>query len=65
MKQRACIIVDDTVTAICSTGENEAPCAPVPGRDFPKITPVPDSHLTISGSLAVCSFSPLFIQLCS
>ncbi|KAJ1362305.1 hypothetical protein KIN20_021823 [Parelaphostrongylus tenuis] len=55
MMKSACIIVDGTVTAICSTGADERPCRPVPGPvpNGPKITPVPDSHLTVSGSLSV------------
>ncbi|KAJ1365089.1 hypothetical protein KIN20_025313 [Parelaphostrongylus tenuis] len=51
MKESACIIVDSTVTAICSTDAGR-PCTPVPDNVDPKITPVPSPHLTISGSLS-------------
>ncbi|KAJ1362302.1 hypothetical protein KIN20_021820 [Parelaphostrongylus tenuis] len=57
MGKSACIIVDSTVTAICTNMDvQERPCAPgpVPRPNGPKITPVPDPHLTISGSLSVC-----------
>ncbi|KAJ1353917.1 hypothetical protein KIN20_010695 [Parelaphostrongylus tenuis] len=53
--ESACIIVDGTVTAICSIDAGPRSCAPVPaggGANGPKITPVPDPHLTISGSLS-------------
>ncbi|KAJ1348937.1 hypothetical protein KIN20_004345 [Parelaphostrongylus tenuis] len=56
MGESACIIVDGTVTAICTNMNADAvACAPVPpgGANAPKITPVHDSHLTISGSLSV------------
>ncbi|KAJ1351471.1 hypothetical protein KIN20_007480 [Parelaphostrongylus tenuis] len=53
MKESACIIVGNTVTAICSnTDARRVPCASAPGNHNPKITPVPDPHLTISGSLS-------------
>ncbi|KAJ1362277.1 hypothetical protein KIN20_021789 [Parelaphostrongylus tenuis] len=54
MKESACIIVDNTVTAICSNDGAAAACAPVPagGPNGLKITPVPDPHLTISGSFS-------------
>ncbi|KAJ1372199.1 hypothetical protein KIN20_034291 [Parelaphostrongylus tenuis] len=54
--ESACIIVDGTVTAICTnTNAGRMACAlgPAPLPDAPKITPVPDPHLTISGSLSV------------
>ncbi|KAJ1348941.1 hypothetical protein KIN20_004349 [Parelaphostrongylus tenuis] len=54
IKESACIIVDGTVTAICSTDAAAAPYTPVPGNpNSAKITPVPSPHLTILGSLSV------------
>ncbi|KAJ1354009.1 hypothetical protein KIN20_010808 [Parelaphostrongylus tenuis] len=51
MNERACIINDNTVTAICFVTD-AASCMPLPGRANPKITPVSGPPVTISGSLS-------------
>ncbi|KAJ1366781.1 hypothetical protein KIN20_027542 [Parelaphostrongylus tenuis] len=51
--EMGCIIVDNTVTAICSNMHaNMQRCTLPPPQPEVMITPVPDQHLTISGSLS-------------
>ncbi|KAJ1362127.1 hypothetical protein KIN20_021553 [Parelaphostrongylus tenuis] len=54
MMESACIIFDNTVTAICSyVDEDRKTCTLMPGNDrTARITSVPSTHLTISGSLS-------------
>ncbi|KAJ1372604.1 hypothetical protein KIN20_034796 [Parelaphostrongylus tenuis] len=51
--EMSCIIVDNTVAAICSNmnARMQRCMLPPPAQDV-MITPVPDPHLTISGSLS-------------
>ncbi|KAJ1368804.1 hypothetical protein KIN20_030134 [Parelaphostrongylus tenuis] len=51
--ERACIIVDSTVTAICTHvgAANERPCS-VPAHPDIRITPVSGPPSTISGTLS-------------
>ncbi|KAJ1360457.1 hypothetical protein KIN20_019429 [Parelaphostrongylus tenuis] len=53
--ERKCVIVGNTVvTGICTHVSNAAKmCMDADGKDV-TLTPVPDAHLTISGTLSVC-----------
>ncbi|KAJ1362303.1 hypothetical protein KIN20_021821 [Parelaphostrongylus tenuis] len=51
--ETSCIIVDNTVTAICSNMDvGMHRCTLPPPNQGVMITPVPDPHLRISGSLS-------------
>ncbi|KAJ1370376.1 hypothetical protein KIN20_032087 [Parelaphostrongylus tenuis] len=51
IEERACIIIGNTVTAICSVTAR-TPCTLLPGAQNVKITPVSGPPVTISGSLS-------------
>ncbi|KAJ1366438.1 hypothetical protein KIN20_027101 [Parelaphostrongylus tenuis] len=51
MDKVSCIIVDSTVTGICATSDPNAKCLTTMAP-MVTVTPVPDTHLTISGTIS-------------
>ncbi|KAJ1367222.1 hypothetical protein KIN20_028086 [Parelaphostrongylus tenuis] len=52
MPMSYCIIIDNTVTGICTTTDNNKMCG-MTGDAAVKITPVSDTASTISGTISV------------
>ncbi|KAJ1356253.1 hypothetical protein KIN20_013928 [Parelaphostrongylus tenuis] len=61
MDKVSCIIVGSTVTGICATSNANANClTTVP--QMARVTPVPDTHLQISGNISTTN---IIIASCS